>query len=79
MYFDMACCYISFFQLVGHPEMTHGTMFGAIGGFEALEQGVWPEHVDRMAWPNGGTLYFIDTMQAIFLAVAKAIGSGFCL
>lgn len=54
-------------QLVGHPgNDTWNHVWGYWWVSQSLEKGVWPAHADLMSWPNGGTLYFIDTMQAIF-------------
>ena len=36
-------------------------------GFESLLQGEIPYHTHYLAYPKGGTLYFIDTIQAILM------------
>jgi hypothetical protein len=53
--------------LVGHPgNDTWNHIWGYWWVGEALSQGIWPINADKLAFPNGGTLYFIDTMQALF-------------
>ena len=54
-------------QLVGHPgndTWNHVWGYWWVSGY--LDQGVWPEKADLLSCPSGGSLYFIDTMQAIF-------------
>ena len=54
-------------QLIGHPgndTWNHVWGYWWVAGY--LEQGVWPQKADLLSWPSGGSLYFIDTMQAIF-------------
>ena len=54
-------------MLVGHPG---NDVWNHVWGYwwvgQALESGEWPIRADGLLWPNGGTLYFIDTMQALF-------------
>lgn len=53
--------------LIGHPgNDTWNHIWGYWWVGEALSQGLWPINADKLAFPNGGTLYFIDTMQAVF-------------
>ena len=52
--------------LVGHPgNDTWNHVWGYWWVGEALKAGEWPVRADLLAWPGGGTLYFIDTMQAV--------------
>jgi len=54
-------------QLIGHPgNDTWNHVWGYWWVFGYLEQGKWPSDANLMAWPYGGSLYFIDSMQAIF-------------
>ena len=54
-------------MLVGHPgNDTWNHVWGYWWVSSYLDQGVWPQKADLLAWPYGGSLYFIDTMQAIF-------------
>ena len=53
--------------LVGHPgNDTWNHVWGYWWVGEALADGKWPIRADGLQWPHGGTLYFIDTMQAVF-------------
>ena len=53
-------------MLVGHPgNDTWNHVWGYWWVSDHLENGVWPIRADLMSWPNGGSLYFIDTIQAI--------------
>ena len=53
--------------LVGHPG---NDIWNHVWGYwwvaDAIAQGHWPTNAELLAYPNGGTLYFIDTMQVIF-------------
>ncbi len=52
--------------LIGHPgndSWNHVWGYWWVG--EELAAGRWPIHTDLLAWPEGGTLYFIDTIQAL--------------
>lgn len=53
--------------LVGHPG---NDIWNHIWGYwwvaDAISEGNWPTNADLLAYPNGGTLYFIDTMQVVF-------------
>jgi hypothetical protein len=52
--------------LVGHPgNDTWNHVWGYWWVGEALKAGEWPVRADLLAWPDGGSLYFIDSMQAI--------------
>ena len=54
-------------QLIGHPgNDTWNHVWGYWWVADSIEKGVWPQYAELMAWPNGGSLYFIDTMQAVF-------------
>lgn len=53
-------------RLVGHPgndSWNHVWGYWWVG--EALQRGEWPGQTDLLAWPTGGSLYFIDTMQVL--------------
>ncbi len=53
-------------RLIGHPgndNWNHAWGYWWVGS-ELLE-GRFPAHTDLLAWPDGGTLYFIDTVQAV--------------
>jgi len=53
-------------RLVGHPgndNWNHAWGYWWVG--EELAAGRFPAHTELLAWPNGGTLYFIDTVQAV--------------
>ena len=53
-------------MLIGHPgNDTWNHVWGYWWVAGHLENGVWPARADLMSWPNGGSLYFIDTIQAI--------------
>ena len=52
--------------LVGHPgndSWNHVWGYWWVG--DELSAGRWPIHTDLLSFPNGGTLYFIDTVQAV--------------
>ena len=52
--------------LVGHPgndSWNHVWGYWWVG--EELAAGRWPIRTDLLSFPNGGTLYFIDTVQAV--------------
>ena len=55
--------------LVGHPG---NDIWNHIWGYwwvsDAISEGNWPTNAALLAYPNGGTLYFIDTIQVIFSA-----------
>ena len=38
---------------------------GLLVGREALSRGEFPLSADKLVFPAGGTLYFIDTIQAV--------------
>jgi hypothetical protein len=53
--------------LVGHPgNDTWNHVWGYWWVADAISNGEWPTNADLLAHPNGGTLYFIDTMQVVF-------------
>jgi len=52
--------------LVGHPgNDTWNHVWGYWWVADELASGRWPSRVDGLAFPDGGTLYFIDTVQAV--------------
>ncbi len=53
-------------QLVGHPgNDTWNHVWGYRWVADELAGGEWPGQTDMLAFPDGGTLYFIDTTQAV--------------
>lgn len=53
-------------RLLGHPgndSWNHAWGYWWVG--QELSAGRFPAHTELLAWPNGGTLYFIDTVQAV--------------
>ena len=59
-------CISPFELLVGHPgNDTWNHVWGYWWVGQALQSGQWPFIADGLAFPDGGTLYFIDTVQAI--------------
>ena len=53
-------------RLVGHPgndSWNHVWGYWWVG--ESILRGEWPGHTELLAWPQGGSLYFIDTMQVL--------------
>lgn len=53
-------------RLIGHPgndNWNHVWGYWWVGS--ELQAGRWPIHLDLLSHPNGGTLYFIDTVQAV--------------
>jgi hypothetical protein len=61
--------------LVGHPgNDTWNHVWGYWWVADALGNGYWPTSADLLAYPYGGTLYFIDTMQVIFSLPVQWIG-----
>ena len=65
------CC-MAFLEMssavVGHPgNDTWNHVWGHWWVFESLLQGEIPYHTHYLAYPKGGTLYFIDTIQAILM------------
>jgi hypothetical protein len=56
-------------RLLGHPgNDTWNHAWGYWWVADELRQGRWPAHTDLLAFPDGGTLYFIDTVQAVAVA-----------
>jgi hypothetical protein len=52
--------------LIGHPgNDTWNHVWGYWWVAEELMAGRWPSHTELLAYPGGGTLYFIDTVQAV--------------
>ncbi len=52
--------------LVGHPgndNWNHAWGYWWVAS--ELSQGRWPSHTELLTWPSGGTLYFIDSVQAV--------------
>ena len=45
--------------------MIRGITFGDTGGYLRRIAGRWYEAMDGLAFPRGGTLYFIDTIQVL--------------
>ncbi|MGB0638705.1 MAG: hypothetical protein ACPGTU_05200 [Myxococcota bacterium] len=62
--------------LLGHPgNDTWNHVWGYWWVAEELSQGRWPEWTDLLVFPKGGSLYFIDTVQAIItFPVQKLVG-----
>lgn len=55
--------------LIGHPgDDVWNHVWGYAWVAERLGEGALPSHTDLLAWPAGGSLYFIDTAQAVALA-----------
>ena len=55
--------------LMGHPGNDNWNhVWGYWWVAEALKEGTWPAWTQLLAFPNGGTLYFIDTVQAVISA-----------
>ena len=53
-------------RIAGHPgndNWNHVWGYWWVG--ENLARGSWPTHTDLLSHPRGGTLYFIDTIQAV--------------
>ena len=54
--------------LLGHPgNDTWNHVWGYWWVSEAFIQGEWPAWTDLLSYPDGGTLYFIDTVQALLV------------
>ena len=52
--------------LLGHPgNDTWNHVWGYWWVAEAISSGHWPSWTDLLSFPDGGTLYFIDTVQAL--------------
>ena len=55
--------------LIGHPgDDVWNHVWGYAWVADRLGEGALPSHTDLLAWPAGGSLYFIDTAQAVALA-----------
>ena len=62
--------------VVGHPgnDVWNHT-WGYWWVLNALAEGRWPGRADGLSYPDGGALYFIDTVQALLFApIAAAAG-----
>lgn len=60
--------------LVGHPgNDSWNHAWGYWWVWRALRQGAWPGVADQLSYPDGGTLYFIDTVQAILVTPVIAL------
>ena len=54
--------------LLGHPgNDTWNHVWGYWWVSETLSQGAWPAWTNLLSYPEGGTLYFIDTVQAVLV------------
>jgi hypothetical protein len=52
--------------LMGHPGNDNWNhVWGYWWVAEAVTQGQWPQWTELLSYPDGGTLYFIDTVQAL--------------
>jgi len=61
--------------LLGHPgndTWNHVWGFWWVGE-EILSHGRWPSWTDLIAWPRGGALYFIDTLNALWTLPFQAL------
>ena len=55
--------------LMGHPGNDNWNhVWGYWWVAEAIKAGTWPSWTQLLAYPDGGTLYFIDTVQALMSA-----------
>lgn len=55
--------------LIGHPgNDVWNHAWGYAWVADSLARGALPRHTDLLAWPDGGSLYFIDTAVAVALA-----------
>ena len=55
--------------LMGHPGNDNWNhVWGYWWVAEAIKAGTWPSWTQLLAYPEGGTLYFIDTVQALMSA-----------
>lgn len=53
-------------RLVGHPgNDSWNHVWGYWWVADSVLQGEWPGHTQLLAWPDGGSLYFIDTVQVL--------------
>jgi hypothetical protein len=56
-------------RLLGHPGNDGWNhVWGYQWVADEIALGRWPGHTDLLVFPTGGTLYFIDTVQALILA-----------
>jgi hypothetical protein len=62
-------------HIVGHPG---NDGWNHIWGYwwvaESLLSGDWPDQTGLLAWPRGGTLWFIDTVQVVLSLPLQLIG-----
>ena len=50
-------------SIIGHPgNDTWNHVWGHWWVYESISSGTLPYQTDLLAYPNGGTLYFIDTI-----------------
>ena len=55
-------------SLSGHPgNDIWNHVWGHWWVYDSIKSGEIPFHTDLLSYPNGGTLYFIDTIQAILM------------
>ncbi len=62
-------------RLVGHPgndAWNHVWGYWWVG--EAVLSGAWPSQTNLLAWPHGGTLWFIDTVQVLLSLPVQVLG-----
>jgi len=53
-------------RLLGHPgNDSWNHVWGYWWVSSELAEGRWPAHTHLLSWPDGGTLYFIDSVQAV--------------
>ncbi len=61
-------------RAIGHPANdVWNHVWGYWWVFESLLQGRPPMHTDLLAWPEGGSLWFIDTFGALLTAPVQAL------
>ena len=52
--------------LLGHPGNDNWNhVWGYWWVAESVSEGNWPQWTNLLSFPDGGTLYFIDTVQAL--------------
>ncbi len=62
-------------RLVGHPgNDAWNHVWGYWWVADELAQGRWPDHTTLLSHPTGGSLYFIDTTQALLTLPLQLIG-----
>ena len=61
-------------SISGHPgNDTWNHVWGHWWVYESIFSGTLPYKTDLLAYPNGGTLYFIDTIQAVMMLPIQMI------